>query len=35
MATEAQRLSGTVTYQQLPFQATGATSLYVNYMIGF
>ena len=33
--TKAQRLSGTVTYQQLPFQATGATSLYVNYMIGF
>jgi hypothetical protein len=33
--TKAQRLSGTVTYQQLPFQSTGATSLYVNYMIGF
>ena len=33
--TQAQRLSGTVSYQQLPFQATGATSLYVNYMIGF
>jgi hypothetical protein len=33
--TKAQRLSGTVTYQQLPFQATGATSIYVNYMIGF
>ena len=33
--TKAQRLSGTVSYQQLPFQATGATSLYVNYMIGF
>ena len=33
--TKAQRLSGTVSYQQLPFQSTGATSLYVNYMIGF
>jgi hypothetical protein len=33
--TKAQRLSGTVTYQQLPFQSTGATSLYFNYMIGF
>jgi len=33
--TKAQRLSGAVTYQQLPFQATGAASLYVNYMIGF
>jgi len=33
--TKAQRLSGTVTYQQLPFQSTGATSLYINYMIGF
>jgi uncharacterized protein YhjY with autotransporter beta-barrel domain len=33
--TQAQRLSGTLTYQQLPFQSTGATSLYVNYMIGF
>jgi hypothetical protein len=33
--TKAQRLSGTVTYQQLPFQSTGASSLYVNYMIGF
>ena len=33
--TKSQRLSGTVTYQQLPFQSTGATSLYVNYMIGF
>ena len=33
--TKAQRLSGAVTYQQLPFQATGAASLYVNYMVGF
>ena len=33
--TKAQRLSGTLSYQQLPFQATGAKSLYVNYMIGF
>lgn len=33
--TQTQRLSGTVSYQQLPFQSTGATSLYVNYMIGF
>ena len=33
--TKSQRLSGSLTYQQLPFQATGATSLYVNYMIGF
>lgn len=33
--TKAQRLSGTLTYQQLPFQSAGATSLYVNYMIGF
>lgn len=33
--TKTQRLSVTLTYQQLPFQSTGASSLYLNYMIGF
>ena len=33
--SKTQRLSGTLTYQQLPFQSTGAPSLYLNYMIGF
>jgi hypothetical protein len=30
-----QRLSGEVYYQQLPFQSTGSTTAYFNYMIGF
>lgn len=30
-----QRIAGTVFYQQLPFQSTGATTAYVNYTIGF
>ena len=33
--TKTQRLSGEVYYQQLPFQSTGSTTAYVNYMIGF
>lgn len=30
-----QRVSGDVYYQQLPFQSTGSTTAYFNYMIGF
>ena len=30
-----QRLSGEVYYQQLPFQSTGSTTAFFNYMIGF
>ncbi len=33
--TKTQRLSGEVYYQQLPFQSTGSTTAYFNYMIGF
>lgn len=30
-----ERISGEVYYQQLPFQSTGSTTVYFNYMIGF
>jgi len=30
-----QRIAADVYYQQLPFQSTGSTTAYVNYMIGF
>lgn len=30
-----QRISGDVYYQQLPFQSTGSTTAYFNYMVGF
>jgi uncharacterized protein with beta-barrel porin domain len=30
-----QRISGDAYYQQLPFQSTGSTTAYFNYMIGF
>ena len=30
-----QRIAGDIYYQQLPFQSTGSTTAYVNYMIGF
>lgn len=30
-----QRILGDVYYQQLPFQSTGSTTAYFNYMIGF
>lgn len=30
-----QRVSGDVYYQQLPFQSTGSTTAYFNYMVGF
>lgn len=30
-----QRITGDIYYQQLPFQSTGSTTAYVNYMIGF
>ncbi|MDP2247495.1 MAG: autotransporter domain-containing protein [Nitrosomonadales bacterium] len=33
--SKKQRISGDVYYQQLPFQGTGSTTAYVNYMIGF
>jgi hypothetical protein len=32
--TKTQRISGDVYYQQLPFQSTGSTTAYFNYMIG-
>jgi hypothetical protein len=32
--SKTQRISGDLLYQQLPFQSTGATTAYVNYMIG-
>jgi hypothetical protein len=33
--TKTQRASATINYQQLPFQSTGSTTAYFNYMIGF
>jgi hypothetical protein len=33
--TKTQRASATINYQQLPFQSTGSTTAYINYMIGF
>ena len=32
--SKTQRISGDVYYQQLPFQSTGSTTAYFNYMIG-
>jgi hypothetical protein len=32
--SKTQRISGDVFYQQLPFQSTGSTTAYINYMIG-
>ena len=32
--SKTQRISGNVYYQQLPFQSTGSTTAYFNYMIG-
>ena len=32
--SKAQRISGDVYYQQLPFQSTGSTTAYFSYMIG-
>ena len=32
--TKTQRISGDIYYQQLPFQSTGSTTAYFNYMIG-
>ena len=33
--TKTQRASATINYQQTPFQSTGSTTAYFNYMIGF
>ena len=33
--SKTQRASATINYQQLPFQSTGSTTAYFNYMIGF
>jgi hypothetical protein len=33
--SKKQRISGDIYYQQLPFQSTGSTTAYFNYMIGF
>jgi Autotransporter beta-domain len=33
--SKKQRILGDVYYQQLPFQSTGSTTAYFNYMIGF
>jgi hypothetical protein len=33
--SKTQRISVDVFYQQLPFQSTGSTTAYVNYMFGF
>lgn len=30
-----ERISGDIYYQKLPFQSTGSTTVYFNYMIGF
>jgi outer membrane autotransporter protein len=35
MPAKNQRIAADVYYQQLPFQNTGATTAYVNYVIGF
>ena len=35
MPANNQRISADVYYQELPFQNTGATTAYVNYVIGF
>jgi len=32
--SKAQRIMGDIFYQQLPFQSTGSTTAYINYMIG-
>lgn len=32
--SKKQRISGDIFYQQLPFQSTGSTTAYFNYMIG-
>jgi hypothetical protein len=32
---KAQRLTGEVLVQQLPFQSTASATAYFNYMIGF
>ena len=34
-ASKKQRISGDFYYQQLPFQSTGSTTAYFNYMVGF
>ncbi|OYY48778.1 MAG: hypothetical protein B7Y48_08720 [Methylophilales bacterium 28-44-11] len=33
--SKRQRIAGDFYYQQLPFQRTGSTTAYFNYMIGF
>lgn len=33
--SKKQRISGDIYYQQLPFQSTGSTTAYFNYMVGF
>lgn len=33
--SKIQRISGDIYYQQLPFQSTGSTTAYFNYMVGF
>jgi outer membrane autotransporter protein len=33
--TKTQRASASINYQQTPFQSTGSTTAYFNYMIGF
>ena len=35
MPVKNQRIAADLYYQQLPFQSTGSTTAYVNYMIGF
>ena len=33
--TKTQRASATINYLQTPFQSTGSTAAFFNYMIGF